>query len=60
MSRVKNFLKSITLEPAIVSFILGLALILGAQIQTDLLIWKICHIELNNTEDACANLRQDF
>ena len=31
----------------------------GAQIQTNLLLWKICHLELNYTEDICSNLTLD-
>ena len=28
----------------------------GAQVTSDLIIWKMCHIELNYTNDVCGNL----
>ena len=31
----------------------------GGQVQSDLLLWKICHLEFNYTEDICANLTLD-
>jgi PCFT/HCP family folate transporter-like MFS transporter 1/3 len=48
--------KSITIEPALFVYTFGLGIVLGAQITTNLLIWKICHLELNYPEEICGNL----
>ena len=56
---LKDILNLITLEPLIVLMRFGIGVLHGAQIQTDLLLWKICHLELNYTEDICANLTLD-
>ncbi len=53
---IKDYFKSFTIEPTVVFNILGLSILLGAQILTDLMIWKICNIELEYSEDICANL----
>ena len=29
----------------------------GAQVQTNLLMWKICHVEMKHSEVICGNLR---
>ena len=52
----KNYIKSITIEPTILFYVVGSSILYGAQIETDLLIWKLCHIELGNSEEVCANL----
>ena len=54
-----SFLKLITLEPAAFLNELGVNFVNGASIQLDLLIWKICHLELNYTEEICANLTNE-
>ena len=54
-----SFLKLITLEPAVFLNELGINFVNGASIQLDLLIWKICHLELNYTEEICANLTNE-
>ena len=51
-----DYIKSFTIEPIIVFNVLSMAVIFGAQIDTDLLIWKLCHIELGYPENTCANL----
>ena len=53
---ISDFLKTITIEPVIFLFILGNFILVGSQIPTNILIYKICHIELNNTEEVCGNL----
>ena len=49
----------ITLEPLVVLLQFGYGLVEGGQIQSDLLIWKICHLEFNYPEDICSNLTLD-
>ena len=49
----------ITLEPLIAILKFGQGQLEGAQIQSNLLLWKICHLELNYTEDICGNLTLD-
>lgn len=51
-----EFLSNITIEPGIFLYFLGEGFITGAQINTDLLIWKLCTKDLNLTEDICNNL----
>ena len=46
----------ITLEPFIITFIFVWFLMDGAQIQKNLLMWKICKFQLNQTEIVCGNL----
>ena len=56
---LKEFLKTITLEPAAIPYAMGFGILNGAAIQTDLVIWKICHIQLNQTQEICDNLSAD-
>ena len=56
---IVKYIKSISLEPAIFLLALALGLINGAQINLDLVIWKICNIELNFTKEICDNLSLD-
>ena len=49
----------ITIEPAVGLVRFGIGQIEGGQIQSDLLLWKICHLELNYTEEICGNLTLD-
>ena len=46
----------ISLEPIVFLRALGLLIVNGAQITTDLLLWKVCYYEQNNSEDICRNL----
>ncbi len=57
---VKREVKSITIEPVIILFITGISLVNGAQLNTNLLIWKICRLELNYTSEVCDNLTLDI
>ena len=54
-----SFLKSISLEPAIFLAFLGFTIVYGVGIQLDLLMWKICHLELNYSEEICGNLTNE-
>ena len=56
---LKYLTNLITVEPAIALNRFGLGEIEGGQIQSDLLLWKICHLELNYTEEICGNLTLD-
>ena len=49
-------LKQITLEPLTFLDSLSYHVDKGAQVTSDLIIWKMCHIELNFTEEECGNL----
>ena len=49
-------LKLITLEPLTFLESLSYTVDRGAQVTSDLIIWKMCHIELNYTNDVCGNL----
>jgi hypothetical protein len=52
--------KSITIEPLLFMIAFSLSLIGGAQVTTNLLIWKICHVELHYSEEVCGNLSLDI
>lgn len=54
-----ELLRKITLEPVIFLGYFALTLLSGAQIQTDLLMWKICTNDLNLTEEICHNLASE-
>jgi hypothetical protein len=56
---LKDLTNLITVEPAIALVRFGIGAIEGGQIQSDLLLWKICHLELNYTEEICGNLTLD-
>ena len=56
----QNLANVITLEPLIALSRFGFGEIYsGGQIQSDLLLWKICHLELNYNETICGNLTLD-
>ena len=56
MTMTESILKQITLEPTMFFVTFGTTVERGAQITTNLLIEKICHGELDYTNDICANL----
>ena len=56
---LKHLTNLITVEPAIALVRFGIGAIEGGQIQSDLLLWKICYLELNYTEEICGNLTLD-
>ena len=49
-------LKQITLEPSNFLRAFSGSVDRGTQVTSDLIIWKMCHIELNYTEEECGNL----
>lgn len=53
---VKDYINSITIEPVILIYIFGVSTLDGAQVPTNLLIWKLCTKDLNYTEEICGNL----
>ena len=54
-----SILSQITVEPTVFFLAIGTEVENGARITTDLLIEKICHIELNYNEAVCANLTNE-
>ena len=56
LKRLKYEFTSITIEPFILFFILARMIDQGAQVTTNLMIWKICELELNETSEVCSNL----
>ena len=46
------------LEPVILLAIIAWAIIYGAEITTNLLMWKVCRLHYNYSEDICANLSE--
>jgi hypothetical protein len=56
---LKNEVKSITIEPFVFLFLGARFIIDGAQLQTNLMIWKICNLELNYSSEICSNLTLD-
>ena len=53
---IQAILKKITLEPLTFLESLSFTVDRGAQVTSDLIIWKMCHIELNYTDEECGNL----
>jgi hypothetical protein len=51
-----NQIRSLTIEPLIFLYSFGLCVTSGAQITTNLLIWKICRDRLEYSEETCGNL----
>ena len=48
---VHNFLNPDLPEPVILLALVGWSVISGAEISTNLLMWKVCRIHFNHTED---------
>ena len=59
LERLKFELKSTTIEPAMFFFVFSFKIDHGAQITTNFLLWKICHLGLNYSTDICSNLTLD-
>ena len=53
---ILGVLKQITLEPLTFLDSLSYHVDKGAQVTSDLIIWKMRHIELNYTNNVCENL----
>ena len=56
---IRHLLSQITVEPIIILVAICWTIVDGAQIQTNLLLWKICHLQLNYSEEVCSNLTLD-
>ena len=56
VNRLVSELKTFTIEPVIFFFILGNYIVLGSQVPTNILIYKICFYEMNYTQQVCDNL----
>ena len=57
LRNVKNFIRhDITLEPVIFGYLFTWFLVEGSQMTTNLLITKICQIELNYGEEFCKKV----
>ncbi len=48
--------KMLTLEPVIFLFIFGWSAMSSSRVETNLLMWKICHLDMNISEVICLNL----
>lgn len=53
---VVGFVKSITIEPFIFLLMFGIGILAGAEVNTNLMLWKICAVTLGYNETACENL----
>ena len=57
LQKVKNFLHhDLTLEPVIFGYLFTWFLVEGSQMTTNILITKICHIEMKYPEEFCKNI----
>jgi len=45
-----------TIEPVIFFFVAGYYVLFGAQIPTNILMYKICHVELGHDDSICNNM----
>ena len=48
----------ITIEPVILLFAVAYSVLSSAQVQTNLLMWKICHLDMNYEDKICKNLSE--
>ena len=48
--------KGVSIEITVLFYAIGCGMLNGAQIETNLIIWKLCRFELNYTEEICKNL----
>ena len=58
MLSLKTIRNYVSLEPVTFAMSFGVALLLGAEVTTDLLLHKICVHEFNYPESVCANLNK--
>ena len=56
LKRLKYEFTSITIEPFVLFFIFARQIDHGAQVTTNLMIHKICHLQLNYSLEICSNL----
>jgi hypothetical protein len=59
---IKDFLTKhfcdITIEPVILLYILGASIVSGSEVPTNVLMYKICIVEMNFTDSVCKNLTE--
>ena len=55
MISIMSLISLITLEPVTFLFTFGQSILGGAQVDTDLLLNKICVTELNHSIETCSN-----
>jgi hypothetical protein len=55
LTKVKHLLLSLTLEPGILVSQIGIALVYGNGMNTDLLMTKLCRDELNFEDAICRD-----
>ena len=58
-SKLLGRFRTYNLEPMIVLYIFALFIVRGSGVNTTLLVWKVCRVELNLTESICDNLDED-
>ena len=56
---LKDSLRTISLEPVIFLYIIGIFLDRGAEVKTQLMLWKICRFEFGYNDTICDNLDAD-
>ena len=56
LKRLKYEFTSITIAPFVLFFIFARQIDHGAQVTTNLMIYKICELELNYSKEICSNL----
>ena len=59
LKRLKYEFTSITIEPFVFFFIIARQLDRGAQVTTNLMIYKVCELQLNYSSEICSNLTED-
>jgi len=52
----KHTINTITIEPVIFFYLIGTHILLGAQIPTNILMYKICRFEEGFDDEVCNNL----
>jgi len=53
---IVDFFKSITIEPVIFFYILGSYSVTGIQVTTNVMMYKICSVEMGLDDSVCENL----
>ena len=51
--------KCVTLEPVIFLFGFGWSILNSSKVHTNLLMWKICHLEFGHNETICTDLTNE-
>ncbi len=45
-----------TVEPVVLIFMIGVHIISGSEVPVNILMYKICNVEMNYTDSVCNNL----